>query len=235
MRIPTVHAIALFAAVLLAASAAAFASERAGDRATERGEYRIAIREYEEALERDPDDVDVLTSLARVKTHLAGEVGGSEAAELYQESAEHARRATELAPENPETHFERARALGRLAEFRGIFETLDIAATVREELERTLELDPDHAGALHALALWHHHVPWIAGGRTGEIRPLFERAIEIEPENISHRRAFGEVLIEIGELEAGREQLEAALEIEAETFVGQREQERARELLEEHF
>lgn len=224
-----------FVVVTLLLGSTALGSESAGDRAADRGDYRTAVTEYEEALERNPDDVDVLVKLARTETRLAGELEGSEAERFYEQAADHATRATELAPDDPEAHFELARALGRLGEFRGIFESLNLADRVQDELNRTLELDPDHAGALHALALWHFHVPWIAGGRSDRIRPLFERAIEIEPDNISHRRAYGEVLLELGDREAAREQLQAAVEIDANTFVGRQEQEQARELLQEHF
>lgn len=235
MPIATFRTILAFVLVASLFGSTAMGSERAGDRAVERGAYPTAVDEYEDALDRNPDDVDLLVKLARTKTRLAGELAGSEAETLYEEAADHAARATELAPQNPEAHFELARALGRLGEFRGIFESLNLADRVQDELERTLELDPDHAGAHHALALWHFHVPWIAGGRSDRIRPLFERAIELEPESISHRRAYGEVLLELGDREAAREQLQVALELEADTFVGRQEQELARELFEEHF
>jgi hypothetical protein len=78
-----------------------------------------------------------------------------------------AARATDLAPEEPDAHFEVARALGRLAQYRGVLQSLNLAARVERALERTLELDPEHAGAWHARGLFHHDVPWIAGGRRG--------------------------------------------------------------------
>lgn len=224
----------LFGMIFMAGSYV-WADEPSGDRAAQRGAYDVAVRQYEEALKRRPDDVELLLKTAQAKTYLASEMEPPRKVELFEEAAEHAERAAELAPDDPEAHFERARALGRLAEFRGIFESLDLAATVRDELERTLELAPDHAGALHALALWHYYTPWIAGGRTSEIRPLFERAIELEPDNVSHRRAYGEVLLDLDDPEAAREQLEMALEIEDDSFIGQQEKERARELLETHF
>lgn len=223
------------AALAFSLGAVTLASEPAGDRAADRGAYDVAVREYESALERRPDDVQLLLKTAQAKTYLASELEPPGKTSLYEEAAEHARRASELEPGNPEAHFERARALGRLAEFRGIFESLDLAGTVRSELDRTLELEPGHPGALHALALWHFHAPWIAGGRTGRIRPLFERAIELEPQNVSHHVSFGEILLELGEREAAREMLQRAVEIDDDTFLGQQEQERARDLLEENF
>lgn len=227
----------LFAAAAIVACAlapVAIANEAAGDRAADRGAYDVAVREYGDALERRPDDVQVLIKMAQAKTYLASEREPQTKIALLEEAAAHAHRAAELEPENADAHFELARALGRLAEFRGIFESLDLAARVKDELDRTLELEPDHADALHALGLWHFHVPWIAGGRTGRIRPLFERAIELEPQNVSHHVTFGEILLELGEREAAREHLERAIAIEDDTFVGQQEQERAQRLLEEN-
>lgn len=57
----------------------------------------------------------------------------------------------------PEGYFERARALGRLSQYKGILETLaeGLAPRIKGDLERTLKLKPNHAGAMVALALWH--------------------------------------------------------------------------------
>ena len=227
----------VIAACVLASCAPsiAAASEAAGDRAAEQGAYDVAVQEYEAALEEAPDDVELLLKAAEAKTLLATERDPPQKIELFEEAAAHAERATQLAPDDPEAHFERARALGRLAEHRGIFESLEIAGAVHDELQRTLELEPEHASALHALALWHYYAPWVAGGRSSEIGPLFERAIELEPNNVSHRRAYGEILLDLGEREAAREQLQAAVEIEDDSFLGQQEIQRARELLREHF
>lgn len=231
---PSIHVLmCIVLATVLAGFA--FASQRDGDRAAERGEYDVAVREYRAALERQAENVQLLIDLARSETYLAGAMEGDEAVQLYEAAAEHARQAIALDPEEPEAHMELARALGRLAQFKGIFESLNLAATVREALETTLELDPSHGGAHHALALWHHNVPWIAGGRGGEVAPLFEKAIELEPEAVSHRVAYAEILIERGEREYAREQLEAALAIDDASFRSEVERQRARELLEEHF
>ena len=226
----------LFALTLIGVLLApALASQRAGDRAAERGDYDVAVREYREALERQPDNVQLLIDLARTETYLASAFEGREAAEMYEAAADHARRAIALAPDEPEAHFELARALGRLAQYKGIFESLNLAPEVRDALERAIQLDPEHAGAYHALALWHHNVPWIAGGRGGEVEPLFQRAIELEPDVISHRVAYAEVLLARGERERAREQLEIALDIEVLDVRAEFEHERAEELLEEHF
>ena len=218
-----------------AASTHAVANEAAGDRAADEGAYDVAVQEYEAALQANPDDVELLLKTAEAKTFLATAREGDRKAELFEEAAQHAERAVELAPENPETHFEHARALGRLAEHTGIFETLDIAATVRSELKRALQLDPEHGGALHALALWHFYAPWVAGGREAEVHRLFNQVIELEPDNVAHRRAYGEVLLELGDREAAREQLERAVEIHDPSFLGQQDIQRAQQLLDENF
>ena len=65
---------------------------------------------------------------------------------------------------------------GRLAQYRGVLESLNLATLMKGELDYILERDPEHDGALHALALWHLNVPWVFGGRTDKVRGLFEQA-----------------------------------------------------------
>ncbi len=147
-----------------------------------------------------------------------------------------ARQAIQQDPSNPEAHFELARALGRLAQYRGILQSLSLASAVRDELKKTLKLKPDHAGALVALALWHLElsqkgVGWLYGADAGQVIPLFEKAIRLEPEAIIHRVEYAKALLRLGKKAAARKQLEVALKLEPKDARDRLEQARARALL----
>jgi len=190
-------------------SSAALASVEEGDRLTEQGEFERAIQAYQEVLQVE-EDPRALYGLARTKAYWAETLPDERAAAFYEEAIAHAKRAVELAPDDPEAHFELARAYGRLAQFRGVLESLNLAGETFAELSATLELDPEHDGALHALALWHLNVPWLLGGRTEQVRPLFERAIELNPERVTHYVDYAEALLQLGDPEAARARLEQA-------------------------
>lgn len=216
---------------LLALLGLAQASVPAGDRLVDQGDFRGAMAQYQRVLDRDPDDAHALARLARAETYYAATLEGRAAAEIYEQAAQHARAAVAADPDNLEAHFELARSLGRLAEFKGVLQSLGLASEMQDELELVLERDPRHGGALHALALWNLNVPWIAGGRRGRVKPLFERAIEAEPDVITHRVDYGEALIELGDRAGARAQLEAALALPARTHLDRQHQQTARSLL----
>jgi len=213
----------------------ALASIGAGDRAADAGNYRLAISEYQASIAGKPDNAEAYYKMARATTYLAERAEGEEAETLYAEAVSAARAAIALDPNDAEGHFELSRALGRLTQFRGVLQSLNLARQVRKELDITLELDPTHALALHALALWHMEVPWIAGGRKGQVAPLFEQSIALEPEVISHHTDFGESLLKLGESGAARQQLELALSLTAITDQDHFYQEKAHELLDDNF
>jgi tetratricopeptide (TPR) repeat protein len=208
-----------------------YATTADGDRALDTGNYQEAISQYQAAVDLRADNVEALYKLAKAKVYLAETLEGAEAEQLYSEAAEHARAAIAIAPDDPNTHMELARALGRLAQFKGVLQSLNLAAEVKSELEKALELDPTFAPALHALALWHLNVPWIAGGRTAQVRPLFDQSIAAEPEAIVHYADYGEALIQLGDNEAAKAQLEKALSLTAVTDQDMKNQEKARTLL----
>ncbi len=220
--------IVLLALVTLSFS---FATVADGNRAIDRGDYQEAIKQFEVAIKVRDTNVKAHYQLAHAKTLLAGTLEGKEAEALYEQAAEQARVAIKLDPEEPEGHFELARALGRLAQFRGVLQSLGLAGEVKRELDKTIELDPKHGGAYHALALWNLEVPWIAGGRAGKVEDLFKKAIEVEPDSITHLADFAEVLINRGKKDEAKAYLEQALSLDPDTFGRQQDHDYAQSLM----
>lgn len=208
-----------------------FATVADGNRAIDKGDYKEAIKQFEAAIQVRDTNVKAYYQLAHAKTLLAGTLEGKDAEVLYEEASEHARAAIKLDPDEPEGHFELARALGRLAQFRGVLQSLGLAGEVKKELDKTIELDPKHGGAYHALALWNEEVPWIAGGRSGRVEELFKKAIEVEPDSITHMADFAEILIKRGNKDAAKAYLETALSLKADTYGRQEDHDFAQGLM----
>jgi len=231
---PRPYVLALVVACGLLFVATATAQVAAGDRLVDEGRFEEAVAAYETALAANAEDARAHTQLARAAVYLADALPAEAEADKeawFARAAEAAERAVELAPEDPDAHFEVARALGRLAQFRGVLQSLSLAARVSRALDATLELDPEHAAAWHARALFHAEVPWIAGGRSGQIVPSFERAIASEPDVITHRLELARVYLDRDEPALAREQLELAVTFAAPTYLDRLDLDAARELL----
>jgi tetratricopeptide (TPR) repeat protein len=229
---PGTLALALSCVLWLAGTAAAQVA--AGNRFADEGRFAEAVAAYETAIAANANDARAHYQLARAAVYLADALPAEAEADKeawFARAAEAAERAVELAPDDPDAHFEVARALGRLAQFRGVLQSLSLAGRVSDALDAALELDPEHAAAWHARALFHRDVPWIAGGRAGQVIPSFERAIASEPDVITHRLELARVLLERDEAGLAREQLELAVTFTARTYHDRIDLEEARALL----
>lgn len=136
----------------------------------------------------------------------------------FSKAEEAARKAIRENPGDAEGYFELARALGRLAQYRGILQSLSLAAEVRDNLKKALELNPNHAGAMVALAIWNLElaqkgVGWLYGASADRVIPLFEKAIALEPEEIIHRYEYARALARMGKKREALKQLEIALSL----------------------
>ncbi len=221
------------AALLLALAPLAVAQADDAEAFVDAGRFTDAVAAYDAALAASPDDATLLARRARARVYRADhatELSDAEREAAYEAAVADAERAVELAPNDAEATFELSRALGRMAQFRGVVQSLNLAGRMREALDRTLELDPTYASAWHASALWHAEVPWVAGGRTREVVPSFERAVELEPDVLGHRVAFARILIAEEAYDRARAQLDAAAALPAETFLAQRDREAAEAL-----
>jgi tetratricopeptide (TPR) repeat protein len=204
-----------------------------GERLVDEGRFEEAVAAYDRAVTERPGDARAHLRMARAAVFFADALPAGADAEkqrLFDLAAERAERAVTLAPNDPDAHLEVARALGRLAQYRGILTSLHLAGRILAALERALELDPNHADSWHALALFHHEAPWIAGGRSGRVVPSFLRAIALEPDVLSHRVAFAGVLIDRNDLAGAAEHLDHAARLTPRTYHDRQDAQRAQEL-----
>jgi tetratricopeptide (TPR) repeat protein len=115
------------------------------------------------------------------------------AEELLLEAATLAERAAAAAPSYANAHYFHAFALGRYSQRISILKALAAghAGRIRESLEETVELQPDHADAHLALGLYHAEVVAKVGGLAARItygatadaaERHFERALKLAPE-----------------------------------------------------
>ncbi len=143
-----------------------------------------------------------------------------------------ARTAVKTAPENAEAHYALAVALGYHLEHQGLRTKFRLAAEVRREAERTLELDSLHAGAHHVLgrlnaaAMRLNRIARVVarkilgasvleGASWEKVEYHFTMARRLEPENPRHAMELGALYIDTHRPELARAVLEDALALPA--------------------
>ena len=161
----------------------------------------------------------------------------SEQDELYAKSEGYGKRAIELDANNPEGYFEVARAQGRLSQLRGVLASLaqGYGASIRENLDKCIKLDPKNASAKVALALWNAEivnkgVGWLYGADAGRVVPLMEEAVKLEPDVIIHRVEYAHALVLLDKNKnkaKAIEMLEAALKLKVNDAAEQLDFDRA--------
>jgi hypothetical protein len=158
--------------------------------------------------------------------HLAGTDAGDEAV-----------RASNLRVEG---HFWTGVNLALLAQLENPFRALRYALRAGRELRRAVALNPAYhgGGPLRVLARLESRLPGLLGGGPARARAHFEEALRHAPSNTVTRLYFAELLLEHGDTNRAREELEATLLVRfdpAWAFEIRRDQARAREILEAGF
>lgn len=137
------------------------------DSMQEQGFLEQAIRLIESTVPevRDPvEKAELLWRHSRIVLVLAdnrGNNGGTkeELLALYQRGVESADKAIENNPNCFEAYFFKASNLGRWGQTRGIFEALSQADVMRENLVRSLQINPDFGLSWYVLGMLYEQIP----------------------------------------------------------------------------
>ena len=199
------------------------------------GNVRVSVLLLEEAA----DEYEAAWRMGRALFFL-----GQEAREVEEARAHHARgvlvceRASRASDARVEGHFWLGVNLALLAQTEGPLKALAHALRARRSLVRAVQLDAAYhgAGPLRVLARLQHKLPRLVGGGTTRARANFERAVKLAPANTVTRLYFAEMLLETGDKERGRIELETLLNAPHDPswgFEAERDRKLARRMLEE--
>lgn len=132
---------------------------------------------------------------------------------LYQQGLTLASRAVSLDEENSDAHFAVFGNKGRLLLLEGVGANPISLLQVNGDLERALELNPDHADALTAKGGLYRQLPWVLGGSLTVAETCLTRAIKLDPEAVSARIELAATYRDLGHPERGLPLLQTAAAI----------------------
>jgi tetratricopeptide (TPR) repeat protein len=148
----------------------------------------------------------------------------------YDEGLALARRAVELDDANADAHFAIFGNEGRLMLLDGVTPNPITLLKVNSELERALELNPNHSDALAAKGGLYRQLPWALGGSLSLAEECLTKAIANDPNAVSARIELAATYRDMGEPDRGLPLLDKAMVI-AEREGKQRQLAEARTLL----
>jgi hypothetical protein len=150
----------------------------------------------------------------------------------YQQGLELATRAVALDDENADAHFAVFGNKGRILLLEGFVPNPVSLLQVNRDLERALELNPNHADALTAKGGLYRQLPWVLGGSLSVAESCLTKAIALDPEAVSARIELAATYRAMGQPERSLPLVQLAAAI-AERQGKQRQLGEARALLRE--
>ena len=150
------------------------------------GPLQDALEQYEQTLERQPDDAGAQVHLARLYMH----------EQAFEPATRALQRSLSLAPEGLDALATQVRLLERQGQH----------DASRQVLAKALALRPDSAFLQYELGLWltRHEQPEYA-------LLALARAVELEPDNSDYRYTLAVTLHQLEQIDAAQKQLEAVL------------------------
>lgn len=185
-----------------------------GDSAYQARRVADALATWEAVLQADSNSYAALWRAAHAQVDLAEydqDVIGS--AKRFQAAEAYARRAVKLEPKRIEGHFALARVLGRASDHTSNpTDRVRWGTEVHQEATTCLQIDPKHAGCLHALGAWHAKVAALGSfergfanslagstlfdqGSWAEAERNLAAAAKAEPRRLIHHLALARVYV----------------------------------------
>ncbi len=197
-----------------------------GDSLYELYDYEGSIERYRAACLLDSNSFEAFCKLGR-SLNLKGETAKKDSQlAIFEEARDVENHALSLDENHADAHFQLARALGKIALFKGIFKSASLAKQVRDECRRALKIDSLHDGAWHILGRWHREVGkkpkilripmGLGAANKKDALAFMQKALEINPENINHRLEMGNTYRRFKNHDLARSEYRKCLELAAE-------------------
>jgi hypothetical protein len=183
-----------------------------------------ALDTYQAALALDTTNYEVLWRISRayidIGEHLPAKTDLEKDKQLqtYEKALQFANKAVAADPNGSMGYARRAIANGRIALFKGVWESLDLVKKTRADCEKAIALDPNNASAYYVLGRTHMKVSekpkiirWPLGlgwANLDDAVKNYEKAIALRPDFIMYRLDCARAYIELEEYDKARAHLD---------------------------
>jgi tetratricopeptide (TPR) repeat protein len=159
-------------------------------------------------------DVEDLVALAHI-SFIWGDVRAATREQkltAYDEGREAARRGLALAPGNVLARFWFASNTARWGQANGVMRSLFLLSTVKEEMQKVVEMDPTFPPgyALNGNVLLE--IPRVLGGNVERAEAMFRKGLALDPKFTSMRIGLARSLLKQGRVAEARRELQAVLD-----------------------
>src|SRR5438445_520636 len=183
------------------------------------------------------DDVPTLVALARAWFLYGEERAKTQETKIaaYERARDVAKRATALAPKDPDAHLWYAITLGTWSQAKGLLRSALALRDLRKEVDTVLRLDPSNIDAHIMAGSIARELPMVLGGDRKEAEEHFKTARRLDPRLTGARIELAQLYINIGRYQEARQELQAVLAERAPTDRARwtlKEAPRARQMLE---
>jgi tetratricopeptide (TPR) repeat protein len=183
------------------------------------------------------DDVPTLLTLARAWFLFGEERARTDEAKIaaYERARDLAKRATLLAPKDPDAHLWYAITVGTWSQAKGLLHSALALRSLRKEVDTVLQLDPKNIEAHIMAGSIARELPVVLGGDRKEAEEHFKTARRLDPKLTGARLELAQLYIDLGRYAEARQELQGVLAERAPTDKPRwtlKEAPRARQLLE---
>jgi tetratricopeptide (TPR) repeat protein len=198
-------------------------------------DVRAAVQCFDEAAKLSPANLLSLCMAAKQWSDLTfyHDVRSDRERQLVNlKAVEYAARAVAAHPLHPGGHLSTCISKGRLALFTDNRSKVRLAKEAQDAARTALALAPDNDLAHHLMGRWHYEMARVPGVVRAVVRMVYGTALQpgtreealaeyrlaaaLAPGRLVHRAEAGRVLLELGQPEAARAELAAALRCEVE-------------------
>jgi tetratricopeptide (TPR) repeat protein len=201
----------------------------AGDAHARSFDNRAALQAYLKAHAADSSNCTALWKIAEAYVNIGEDSDPITQRQYYYTAEKWALKAAAQCPDTGNAHFFVAVTSGLLGLHESGKQKLARSKIVKEEAEKTLQLDPNHHGAYHVLGRWQREVAnlsWVlkvaAKIMYGGVPPgasnegsveNFKKAIAISPQWINHHKELGLTYLAMKEWQLAEQEFKLALEL----------------------
>lgn len=195
----------------------------------EKLEAAQALALYLQAEKIQPDNADLLVSIARQYRHLmADATSKDEKLRLGGIALSYGQKAASIAPANSDAQLSTAISYGKMLPLQSSKEQVHCSKLIKQGAEKAIQLNPRNDLAWHIIGRWHRNVAEISGFKktmaalvyeklpeasTSDAVTCLEKAIAINPRRLIHYIELGRAHAQAGDVASARKFLAKGLKM----------------------